>query len=152
MSVRVSRLFMALVATSVLSACNSIIDVRGNRPLPQSLDQIVPGKVTKSDVVALIGTPASTSLFSDDQWFYISSRFETWAFFQPVELDREVIEIDFDRAGTVSAVQRLGLDDGREVAMIPRETPAPGKELTVLEQILGNVGRYNKPIDDKGSK
>ena len=133
---------VALVAVAV-AGCADNIDPRGNAPLPDALAQITPGRVTRSDVVALIGTPATASLFGDDHWYYISSHFQTVAFYAPEELDRQVICIDFDKAGTVTAVRRLGLDQGKDVAMVARETPAPGKELSILEQLIGNVGKFS---------
>jgi len=33
---------------------------------------------------------------------------------------------------------------GREIEPAPGATPAPGRELTFLEQVIGNVGRFNK--------
>ena len=126
-----------------ISACSDNIDPRGNAPLPDSLAQIQPGRVTRSDVVALIGTPATASLFGDDHWYYISSHFQTVAFYEPEELDRQVIIIDFDKAGTVTAVRKLGKEQGKDITMVARETPAPGKELSLLEQLIGNVGKFN---------
>jgi len=117
--------------------------------MPDALAQIQPGRVTRSDVVALIGTPATASLFGDDHWYYISSHFQTIAFYEPEELDRQVIVIDFDKAGTVTAVRRLGLEEGHQIAMVPRETPAPGKELSLLEQLIGNVGKFSDSGKDK---
>jgi len=132
-----------------LTACADNIDPRGNAPMPDALAQIQPGRVTRSDVVALIGTPATASLFGDDHWYYISSHFKTVAFFKPEELDRQVIVIDFDKSGTVVAVRKLGLEEGREVAMVDRVTPAPGKELSLLEQLIGNVGKFGGAEKDK---
>ena len=43
--------------------------------------------------------------------------------------------------GLVSDVAEYGLEDGRVVAIADRETPTRGRELTFLEQLLGNVGR-----------
>ena len=143
------RLSAAIVFASSLTGCADNIDPRGNAPMPDALAQIVPGRVTRSDVVALIGTPATASLFGDDHWYYISSHFQTVAFYAPEELDRQVIVIDFDKSGTVTAVRRLGLEDGKDVAMVPRSTPAPGKELSLLEQLIGNVGKFGAPEKDK---
>jgi CO/xanthine dehydrogenase Mo-binding subunit len=39
----------------------------------------------------------------------------------------------------------LGLADGEQIAMNSRETPTRGRALTVLEQLLGNVGRGQLP-------
>jgi outer membrane protein assembly factor BamE (lipoprotein component of BamABCDE complex) len=136
------RLSLAGLLATGLAACSDTIDPRGNAPVPDALAQIEPGRVTRSDVVALIGTPATASLFGDDHWYYISSHFQTIAFFAPEELDRQIIVIDFDKAGTVTAVRRMGLDEGKDIAMVPRATPAPGKELSLLEQLIGNVGKF----------
>ena len=147
----VGRLGLVAMLAIGVAACSDNIDPRGNAPLPDALDQIVPGRVTRSDVVALIGTPATASLFGDDHWYYISAHFQTVAFYAPEELDRQVIAIDFDKAGTVTAIRRLGLDDGKEIAMVPRATPAPGKELSILEQLIGNVGKFSDTTKDRAS-
>ncbi len=59
---------------------------------------------------------------------------------------RTVTEITFNEAdGKVASVRNLGLDDGRQIAMERRETPTRGRQLTILEQLLGNVGRGQLP-------
>jgi hypothetical protein len=30
---------------------------------------------------------------------------------------------------------------------VERETPTAGSELTALEQFIGNIGRFNAPVD-----
>ena len=49
------------------------------------------------------------------------------------------------RAVQVASVRTLGLDDGQRIAMNGRETPTRGRELTILEQLLGNVARGQLP-------
>ena len=58
-------------------------------------------------------------------------------------------EITFDDAGNVAGVRTLGLEDGQEVAMNRNETPTRGRELTIIEQLLGNVGRGQLPRTDE---
>jgi outer membrane protein assembly factor BamE (lipoprotein component of BamABCDE complex) len=146
------RSLLACVVLGIASGCSSVIDARGNQPAPERLAEIKPGRFTKADVTALIGTPSSTTTFGDDRWYYISSKMETFAFFKPDELEREVVEIDFDRKGTVTAVHQLGLQDGKQVSISTRETPTAGRDMSVLEQLLGNVGKFNaKSKDDAGT-
>jgi len=59
---------------------------------------------------------------------------------------RTVTEITFAEGDEkVANVRTLGLEDGRQIAMERRETPTRGRQLTILEQLLGNVGRGQLP-------
>lgn len=135
-------IFAAALAGSV-AACESMVDVHGNAPAPERLDMVKVGVFTRDDVSALLGSPSSTSMFGDDNWYYISNRFETWAFTRPKEVERQVVAIEFDASGYVADVRRLTLDDARNVSMSDRETPTVGHDLGILEQLLGNVGRFS---------
>jgi outer membrane protein assembly factor BamE (lipoprotein component of BamABCDE complex) len=83
-------------------------------------------------------------VFADDSWYYISRRTRQLAFFDPEVVDQQVYIVRFDDKGVVAAVDRKDLKDGREVDPVARTTPAPGRELTFMEQLIGNVGRFNK--------
>ncbi|HVI52238.1 MAG TPA: outer membrane protein assembly factor BamE [Candidatus Sulfotelmatobacter sp.] len=146
-----TTLLFSAALMGLVTGCTSTIDVRGNVPPPERLAEVKPGKMTKNDVMALLGTPSNTSTFGDDTWYYISSTFETWAFEAPTEIERQVVKIDFDRTGKVTDMQTLGLKDGKEIDLITRETPSPGRDLTILEQFLGNVGRFSKSGKGGGS-
>jgi len=53
------------------------------------------------------------------------------------------VAIHFDPSGVVEDVKVYGPDDARQVKLVDRTTPTAGKEITVLQQLLGNVGRFN---------
>ncbi|MTJ80772.1 MAG: outer membrane protein assembly factor BamE [Telmatospirillum sp.] len=145
------RLLVVLSLFGAVSACDPTVDLRGNQPSPERLAEIKPGRFTKQDVTALLGTPASTSVFGDERWYYISSKIETIAFLKPEELERQVVVIDFDRTGTVTDIRKMTLADGKDVSMVSRETPSAGRDLTVLEQLLGNIGKFNSKAKDDAS-
>lgn len=149
-SFSISILLSAGLLASI-TGCTSTIDIRGNVPPPERLAEVKPGKMGKNDIISLLGTPSNTTTFGDSTWYYISSKFETYAFYKPEELERQVVEIDFDKTGKVTDMKTLGLKDGKEIDLITRETPAPGRDLTVLEQLLGNVGRFSKGAKGGGS-
>ena len=56
--------------------------------------------------------------------------------------------IEFDEQGTVSRIDRHDLNGAREIDLVDRETPTSGNELSVLEQFLGNIGRFNPTDED----
>jgi acyl dehydratase len=87
----------------------------------------------------------------DDVWYYVSQTMEKYTFNPAAVSQRTVVEITFNDANQVASVRTLGLEDGQQVAMNRRETPTRGRELTVLEQLLGNVGRGQLPRTDENT-
>lgn len=134
---------MALAAASLV-ACVPTVDQRGNLPEQDKLAEIRPGTTTQDQVAKILGTPSSVGVFDSKTWYYISRRTKQVAFFEPDVLDQQVYIVNFDGKGVVKAVDHKDLKDGREIEPVPGATPAPGRELTFLEQVLGNIGRFNK--------
>lgn len=147
--IRPTPLAFAIALTLFAGACTPTVDLRGNLPTPDSLAQIKPGKTTRDEVQVLLGTPSATSTFGEESWQYISARTETTAFFKPETTDRRAVSILFDRSGVVKDVIQRGLEDGIAVKSVDRETPTAGKELSILEQLVGNIGKFSK---DPGGK
>ncbi len=132
----------------VLGACSPRIDQRGNHPDEDLVVQINPGVDDKFRVAEILGSPSAITTFGDKSWYYISKRTETTAFFEPDTVDQQVLEIRFDDQDLVQSLRIYGPEDGREIALVDRETPTEGNELTVLQQLLGNLGRFNPTGDD----
>jgi outer membrane protein assembly factor BamE (lipoprotein component of BamABCDE complex) len=142
---RFRHLTTAAAVTAMLAAagCSPEVNQRGDLPAPERIAEIHPG-LTKEQVVKILGTPSSMGVFNDNAWYYISRKTSRVSFFQPDVLDQQVFAINFDNNGVVRDVGHRTLADARDVEPAPGATPAPGRELTFLEQIIGNVGRFNK--------
>ncbi|HEX3881359.1 MAG TPA: outer membrane protein assembly factor BamE [Stellaceae bacterium] len=125
------------------SGCAATVDQRGALPAPERFAEIHLG-LTKEQVVKILGTPSSMGVFDDNAWYYISRKTSRVSFFQPEVLDQNVFVINFDNSGAVRGLGHRTLADAQEIEPAPGATPAPGRELTFLEQIIGNVGRFNK--------
>lgn len=132
----------ALLSGIVLAGCTLSEDQRGHLPDPEKLAQVQPGSTTKEQVVRILGSPSSASTFDDNVWYYISRRVKQVAFFSPTVLDQQVYIVDFDDKGVVKDVGHKTLADSRSITPAPGATPAPGRELSFMEQLLGNVGRF----------
>lgn len=135
----------ALAAVLAAGACTPIVELRGNLPPPEQLSQVVVGKSSRDDVQSLLGTPSNISPFDDDAWYYVSAVTERVSFFEPEVKERKVIAVLFDRNGTVRALETKGLAEGHDVIPVSRETPTAGQEMTILKQLMGNLGRFSKP-------
>jgi outer membrane protein assembly factor BamE (lipoprotein component of BamABCDE complex) len=145
-----SRFAPLLVAASLAglsAACAPTIGNNGFQAIDAKPQDLVAGTDTKETVLAKLGSPSTTSTFEPEQvWYYISQTTEKYTYNRPVISQRTVTEITFEE-GTdkVAGVRTLGLADGEQLAMNPNETPTRGRSLTVLEQLLGNVGRGQLP-------
>ena len=138
---RLAAVAFVVISAGLLSACNPTLRSHGFRYTDGEVPEILVGQDTQASVLATLGNPSTRGVFEEQTWYYISATRETLAYRRPDTRDRRIIAVRFDEAGTVSAVEEFGLEDGRVVAAVGRETPTRGRELTILEQILGNVGR-----------
>jgi outer membrane protein assembly factor BamE (lipoprotein component of BamABCDE complex) len=135
--------FTAILTAAAIGSCASDVEQRGNLPPQNKITEIHPGTTTKDEATKILGSPSSTSVFNDKTWYYISRRTGQFAFFDPNVLDQQVYIITFDEQGVVQAIDHKSLDDGREITPVARATPAPGRELSFLEQVIGNLGKFN---------
>jgi outer membrane protein assembly factor BamE (lipoprotein component of BamABCDE complex) len=133
----------AIAMAGALAGCAISVDQRGKLPDPDRIAEVQPGKTTKDEVVKILGSPSSSSTFDDNTWYYISRKTKQVAFFQPEVLDQQVFIVDFDDKGVVKDLGHKTLADGNPVTPAPGATPSPGRELSFLEQLLGNVGRFS---------
>ncbi|WP_019961719.1 outer membrane protein assembly factor BamE [Woodsholea maritima] len=138
---RIAALGLLVISAGLLSACNPTLRSHGFRYTDGEVPEILVGQDTQASVMSTLGNPSTRGVFETDTWYYISATRETLAYRRPETRDRRIIAVRFDDNGVVSAVDEFGLENGRVVAVVGRETPTRGRELTILEQILGNVGR-----------
>ena len=139
-----TRLRLLPLLALVLIACEPRLDTHGFMPNSELVSQIQTGEQDKFEVVEVLGSPSSMATFDDDIWYYITQRSRTFAFFKPEIIDQQVLVVRFDEADVVSEINRYTIEDGLIVDPVTRETPTAGKELSVLQQLFGNIGRFAK--------
>jgi outer membrane protein assembly factor BamE (lipoprotein component of BamABCDE complex) len=144
---------MIAVAAAALSGCAVAREQnRGDQVEADRLDRIVPGTHGKSDVAAILGSPSSVAPFDGDAWYYISSRTETIAFLPTEVTERQVVVVRFNDQGTVSEVETFGMERGEDVAFSDRVTPTFGTDLNAMEQLVSNLGRFNRDDEEAPRK
>jgi outer membrane protein assembly factor BamE (lipoprotein component of BamABCDE complex) len=135
------RLTAAVAALGAATACAPVQTYSGF--LPERNDvQIAdpqPGVDNRTTVQQRFGTPSTTAVFDQTAWYYVSSVQERVAFYDPETIQRTVMVVRFD-GDNVASVEKFGLERGRLVAYNDEVTPTRGRELGILEQLLGNVG------------
>lgn len=137
------RFAAPLLALALAAACEPRIGAHGFVPNPERVAQVRPGAADKLDVSEILGTPSAVANFDASTWYYISQRSSATAFFKPEIVEQIVLAVRFDDNDTVAAVDRFTLEDGRIVEPVERQTPTAGNELTLLQQLFGNIGRFS---------
>lgn len=125
------------------AGCAPVVTNHGFAPQRAQLDAIEAGRDTRGSVLRKLGRPSASGAFEDGEWYYVASRMERRAFFRPEVVDRTVVAVRFDEAGLVEGVDRFGLEDGRVIDLETRTTPTFGRELTVVQQLFGNIGQVD---------
>lgn len=131
-----------IAAAAAASACSPVQTYNGFMPdrNNQEIPEPQPGVDTRQTVMQRFGSPSTTAIFDQTAWYYVSSVQERVAFYTPRITERRVMVVRFD-GETVASVEKFGLERGRIVAYNDEVTPTRGRELSVIEQLLGNVGQ-----------
>ena len=146
----VPRILAAIAAVVALAACTATVDHRGNLPDPFVLQEIQPGATSRDEVATMLGSPSSIAVFGEEKtWYYISTETERLAFYEPEVLDQQVVAIAFDSAGVVKSIRQYGPEDAREIDLVGRKTRTGGRKLTLIQQLIGNLGRFpgTEPVE-----
>ena len=140
------RLFCsALVAACIagtLAACAPTRVTSGYLAIEHQPKDVKVGVDTKSTVLDQLGSPSVQSTFDPNVWYYVSQNSAQIGFHKPHITKRSIVAITFNKDDEkVTTVDTFSLKNGHVVAYNGRETPTRGRELSAIEQLLGNVGR-----------
>ncbi|WOI54932.1 outer membrane protein assembly factor BamE [Palleronia sp. LCG004] len=137
------RRILAIAALVGLASCSAVYRNHGYVPPDPALSDIRVGVSDQDDVAEIIGRPTASGLLEESGWYYVQSRFRHFGLRAPEEIDREVVAISFTDAGTVSNVERFGLERGRVIALSRRVTDAEVQGVGFLQQLFGNIGNVD---------
>lgn len=137
---------LTLVACLLVGGCSFFeaqSQLRGNHVDAEQLKELVPGTSTRADVTALIGSPTARATFDDNTWLYISEVTRPRIARTQGILNQNVTVLSFNDQGVLQEVKLLNKDDAIPVSVVARSTPSPGTEASFLQQLFGNIGRFN---------
>ena len=137
----VIALAAALALSAGLGACAPTVAYSGFQAREEKPQDVKVGVDTKSTVLTRLGSPSIVSTFEPNIWFYVSQVTSKVAYKNPKLRSRDIVAISFAKDEKVEAVNAYDLSKGFRVAYAKAETPTRGRQITVLEQLLGNVGR-----------
>jgi outer membrane protein assembly factor BamE (lipoprotein component of BamABCDE complex) len=136
----------ALAGCLLFSACSFLApppQVRGNHVEAEQLKELVPGTSTEADVRSLLGSPTAHASFDDNTWLYISERTQPRIGATLGVLSQNVVTLSFNDNGVLQHISTRDQANSLPVQVIARTTPSPGTSASFLQQLFGNIGRFN---------
>lgn len=146
------NLFMASATCLLLlgSACAPVQANRGNYLRNEKLALAEPSVATKADITRAFGPPTTVATFDENIWYYIGEQTETMGMFETEVKERRIVALQFDENGVLQDIREIDPAQGQSVEFVDRTTPNAGKEFTVIQQLVGNIGRFTPDSADKG--
>ncbi len=126
-----------------LVGCSPMQRFHGYAPDETQLAEIEVGRDTRESVAEKVGRPGMSGVMEGSAWYYVQSDWVERGWRAPVEVNREVVAITFDGANRVANIERFGLEDGEVVPLTRRVTSTGPTGMTLLRQLLGNIGQFN---------
>jgi outer membrane protein assembly factor BamE (lipoprotein component of BamABCDE complex) len=140
--------FAAALTLTALAGCSPMQSSHGYVPDPELVEKLRPGVHDRDSVTSLFGSPTSIAKFNGETWLYVKQDSEHIAFFNETLTDQAVLAVQFNKAGVVSGIKHYAMVDGKKINLVQRKTRTRGKELTVIEQLFGNIGRFSNASDN----
>ena len=134
------RLSLVGIVLLFFSACEQPLETSGRYLTEAEANQIQRG-MSKARVQELFGSPSYTSALDEDFWAYIGTKLQTRLFQNPEPIERRIVALDFS-GGRVRDIVLVDLKDGRQVFPNADRTPTNGRTISLMEELLGNIGRF----------
>lgn len=136
-----------MIMGGLITACSQTRNTHGNLLTQERIDMVQVGQFSRSDLVRAIGTPTAKAAFNDNVWYYIGLETVRQGFLDPKVENRKIYVAEFNEGGRLARFEPVE-GEAMDIPIVSRETPTHGTELTVLEQFVGNIGRFNSDMNE----
>ena len=142
---KITRLTAIVTVAIAIVGCTSFSPKktsRGNLPSATEMAKISIGSPEK-EVLEIFGPPLSTVAYDKNTWLYMKRHTESYAFFTPTITQYQLLALRF-KDGKVTDIEKRTVHDLREIPKVDDKTASAAPEPSWLDEILGNIGRFNK--------
>jgi len=137
--------YLILGASSLtLLACTPTINERGNIVQDYQIEQVTIGIHTRRDVLKILGSPTTQAPFNDNLWYYIGQKTKKRGVFDEEVAEERIVAVKFDPEGIVRVIKEVE-SDRIDIPIESAKTKTHGNEFTLPQQLLGNLGKFNRP-------
>ena len=143
------RILLIIIILNITS-CSTVVENRGYIFNPEIQEKISQG-MDKTEIISLLGTPSTVSESTGLKYYYISNKFFKYAFLNPQEIERTIQVISFDENDNVRNIEEYTMKDGRVINYNKDKTLPNGTEVTIIQDLFDNTGRYTNAEAIAGS-
>lgn len=136
------KIVFCLLLLGTATACSPVTSQHGNMLQDFQVEEVKPGEHTRSDVLRILGSPTTQSTFNNNVWYYIGQETEKRSILDHEVTDERIVAVGFDKNGIVQTLEHLD-GDRQNIPYTRTKTPTHGNDLTFMQQLLGNLGRFN---------
>lgn len=126
----------------ILAACSPVSNKRGNLLEDFQTSEVVPNIHTQSDVLRILGSPTTKSPFDDNIWYYIGQETEKRGILDPEVTEEKIVAVTFNEEGIVQSLNKMN-SNRIDIPLERTKTPTHGNQVTIMQQFLGNLGKFN---------
>jgi len=137
----------ALGLLAALPGCAPTVAERGNMLKDYQIADVKPGVDTDHDVLLKLGSPTTRAPFDEKTWYYFGQETAKHGIFDPKITKERIVVVTFNDQNVVNTIQDVP-SDRLDLPIARDKTPTSGSEMTVLQQFMGNMGRFNKEKKD----
>jgi outer membrane protein assembly factor BamE (lipoprotein component of BamABCDE complex) len=143
--------FIIICICLLIQSCVKNTKIKGFSPYKINSEKLIELIHSKNDAIELLGSPSIISNIGGESWYYISSKEEYYALSNPKIIEQNIVELSFDQDNIISK-KRYDIKDGIEIEFNESYTKTIGSEKSIFDNMLNNLGRFNKNNRKTGVK
>lgn len=134
-----AAVLLSLVAVGA-AACTPLRGHQGYIVDVDLVNSVQPGVDNKQTVAQVLGQPTVPGQFGSNDWYYVARDTRNLAFTNPNPTNQITLRVRFDANGTVTGVDRMGLEQVASISPSSDKTPTLGRERGFFQDLFGNIG------------
>jgi outer membrane protein assembly factor BamE (lipoprotein component of BamABCDE complex) len=142
MNIQLKKYLLSISAAALLCNCSPTKHTRGNIIQDYQLSKLEVNVDTKTQVMRKIGSPTTIAPFDDNTWYYIGQKTEKRGILDEDVIEEKIVVVTFNQQGQLIEVKQAE-NEHEDIPYVRRKTPTSGNEVTVLQQLMGNLGKFN---------
>ncbi|HWK35863.1 outer membrane protein assembly factor BamE [Sphingomonas sp.] len=137
---RPAAILLIAAAAGLAGACTPLRGHQGYVVDADLVNSVQAGVDNRDSVARVLGRPTIAGQFNDRDWYYVARDTRNLAFNSPRPVRQVTIHVNFDANGTVTAINRTGIEQVASISPMSDKTPTLGRKRGFFQDLFGNIG------------